>query len=365
MGQASLLLATKQWQKESACNINNICALNPIYLPAFEINAKIKEAVTNEDGRDMSPAPIIHDSKKEMRLAYKLILLYFMILGVTSCSSINPVRFAAIGDTPYHESDSELALLSETLESIAKKDIPFIVHVGDIFRGRTSCSPELYELRANVFHQSPIPFLVTIGDNEFNDCPDPQEAQYLFRKIILGNPPIRHEVMGKNNNIGPVHVTRQAEMIENVTWSYQNIDFIMFVLPQLPGDYPLSNEHISNMLDNNTTFIQERFNQAKQNQRDAIVMISHSDSFLCKLSVCATFNTMLEDEVNNFAKPTLWINGSNHNRTFMDGGYQELPHWWHLRPGSTPEEHWPEISFSPKTKRFSIKWLVGPAGEKE
>ena len=286
-------------------------------------------------------------------------------MGVTSCSSTNPVRFTAIGDTPYHESDSELALLSETLESIANKDIPFIVHIGDIFRGWTPCSPDLYELRAGVFHQSPVPFLVTIGDNEFNDCFDPDEAQALFRKIILGNPPIRHTVTGVDSDIQPVHVIRQAEMIENAAWSYQNIDFIMFVLPDMPGNYPLNAEQISKILEANTTFISKRFTHAKLNKREAIVMITHSEPALCVAQGCARFNAVLEKEVKRFAKPVLLINGSNHKRTFMNGGYQGIPHWWHLRPGSTPEEHWPEISFSLKTKHFSVKWIIGPAGEEE
>ena len=192
--------------------------------------------------------------------------------GITSCANLSQVRFTAIGDTPYFESDSELELLSETLASISKKNIPFIIHVGDIFRGWSPCSPDLYEYRAGVFKKSPVPLLVTIGDNEFNDCFEPEKAQGYFRKIILGNPPVKQTLKGYNDEIEPVHITRQAEMIENATWSFNNIDFILFVLPDLPGNYPLSTEQISTILDANTTFIRNGFKNAKHNQRDAVVL---------------------------------------------------------------------------------------------
>jgi len=291
------------------------------------------------------------------------------MIGLVGCASTSPVRFTAIGDTPYHESESELALLSETLASISKKNIPFIIHVGDIFRGWTPCSPDLYEYRAGVFKKSPVPFIVTIGDNEFNDCFEPEAAQGYFRKIILGNPPIKQTLKGYNDKQGygvdkdPIHITRQIEMIENSTWNFNNIDFIMFVLPDLPGNYPLSAEQISTILDANTTFICDGFKHAKLIQRDAVVLVTHSEPALCRVQGCERFNSIIEKEVKYFEKPVLLINGSNHKRTFVDGGYQDISTWWHLRPGNTPEEHWPEISFSPKTKRFSVKWITGPAGE--
>ena len=296
-----------------------------------------------------------------MQKIFRLFILYLTTLGVSSCAS--PVIFTAIGDTPYHESDSELELLSETLNAIAQKDIPFVVHVGDIFRGWTPCSPDLYEFRGRVFQRSPIPFLVTIGDNEFNDCFDPEEAQGHFRKIILGSPPLKQSVMGFNSDSKPVHVTRQAEMIENATWSFNNIDFIMFVLPDLPGNYPLSTEKISTILDANTNFINRGFKNAKHNKRDAVVLVTHSEPALCRVQGCEQFNSIIEKEVKQFENPVLLINGSNHKRTFVDGGYQGISTWWHLRPGNTPEAHWPEISFSHKTKRFSVKWMTGPAGK--
>jgi len=299
-----------------------------------------------------------------MLYLYKTLIVMFTMIGIVGCTSTNPVRFAAIGDIPYHESESELALLSETLESISNNNIPFIIHVGDIFRGWTLCSSDLYEYRAIVFKKSPVPFLVTIGDNEFNDCFDPKEAQGFFRKIILGNPPIKQTLKGYDVDKEPVHITRQAEMIENATWSFNNIDFIMFVLPDLPGNYPLSTEQISTILDANTNFIRKGFKYAKLNKRDAVVLVTHSEPALCRIQGCIEFNSVIEKEIRNFSKPVLLINGSNHKRTYVDGGYKQISKWWHLRPGNSPEELWPEISFSPQTNRFSVKWITGPAGEK-
>ncbi len=294
---------------------------------------------------------------------HKILMIALILTGMIGCASTSPVRFAAIGDTPYYESENELALLSETLESISKNNIPFIIHVGDIFRGWTPCSPDLYKYRAEIFKKSPVPLIITIGDNEFNDCFEPEEAQAYFREIILGTPPINQILKGYDNDKDSVHITRQVEMIENSIWSANKIDFIMFVLPDLPGNYPLSPEQISTILDANTKFIRDGFIKAKHNKRDAMVLVTHSEPALCRVQGCKRFNSMIEKEIKSFDKPVLLINGSNHSRTFVDGGYQDISNWWHLRPGNTPEEHWPEISFSSKTKRFSVKWIMGPAAE--
>jgi len=282
-----------------------------------------------------------------------IIILIFLI-GV-GCSN-NTVRFAAIGDTPYYESDSELLVVSEALNDIHNEGLPFVVHVGDIIRGSTSCSEKLFAMRAKIFSQSPIPFLITIGDNEFNDCKDPIKARNLFRKLILNNPPLKQTVKGASPNSNSFMVTRQRGMIENVTWRYNGVDFIMLVLPDLPGVYRLKKSELNKILSFNIKFLVENFNEAKKNNSHAVVLIMHSNPVTCRLKACSKFLETLKNEIKSFSKPVLFLNGSIHEREFEGAGYMGLSNLWHLRPGSEPEESWPEIIFSKRTNLFSVKW---------
>ncbi|VAW95562.1 hypothetical protein MNBD_GAMMA21-1486 [hydrothermal vent metagenome] len=296
-----------------------------------------------------------------MRHSTSLAIVGIFLVTMTGCSSLGQVRFSAIGDTPYYASDSELERLSETFDLMSTHGIPFVVHVGDIFRSWTPCSAELYKIRAAIFTKTPMPFLITLGDNEFNDCVDANKAQALFREIILGNPSTQQVVTGTNSAFAPIQVNRQKDMIENATWSVNNVDFIMLTLPDLPGNYPLGTDRINKILSANLTFMLDGFSNAIRNNRQSIVLIMHSDPTLCQVSGCNNFNNQLIEQVKKFKKPVLLINGSNHAREFLDGGYQALSNWSRLRPGNEPEELWPEITFSTINNRFVIKWHPGPS----
>lgn len=284
----------------------------------------------------------------------KIWSLSLLILFSSGCSNTQ-VRFAAIGDTPYYGSDSELLVVTNALSDIYNEGIPFVVHVGDIIRGGTSCSEKLFKQRAEVFSKSPIPFLITIGDNEFNDCKDPINARSRFRSLILKNPPVKQIISGANEHSDSIHVTRQREMIENVAWRYDDVNFIMLVLPDLPGVYRLKTSMLNEMLNLNVKFLVNNFKKAKEINSHAIVVIMHSNPKTCRLNVCAKFLKKLKEEIVLFEKPVLLINGSNHEREFEGPGYMEIPNLWHLRPGSEPEESWPEIIFSKESKLFSVK----------
>ena len=292
-------------------------------------------------------------------MSFKITYLFFIVLNLTACASSNILRFSVIGDTPYYESDSELAVLSESLNKMGQENIPFVIHVGDIIRSNTSCSKELFKMRANVFSNSPMPFLITIGDNEFNDCSKPEEALSNFRKIILGDPPLIQEVQGKDNNFFSIKVTRQKSIIENAKWTENNVDFIMLTLPDFPGKTKLTEELANLIFNANLEFLTTGFQSAKSNNRDAIVLIMHSDPRACNVKGCFDLNEIISKNINNFKKPVLLINGSDHSFIFEDE-FQGLSNWWHLRPGSEPEVRWPEITYSNKTNKFSVKWHKAP-----
>jgi len=293
-----------------------------------------------------------------MNLMIKYLSSCILIFSFIGYSYSDSVRFAALGDTPYFKSD--LGNLPKVLTLIGTHKIPFVVHVGDIFSGGIDCPRARYEARAKIFSKAPMPFVITLGDNEFNDCPQPQKARELFREVILGNPPIQQTISGADASISTLQVTRQAEMIENVSWNHNNVEFIMLVLPALPGAYPLSPSEINGMLKTNIVFLVKGFNNAKTNNRDAVVLMMHSDPAECNAYNCSDFNERIIQEVRDYGRPVLSINGSNHERVFLESGYQGVSTWAHLRPGWEPTSWWPDVSFSLTSQRFSVEWRDTP-----
>jgi len=290
-----------------------------------------------------------------MLMIAKIWTLFLVILFSAGCASTQ-VRFAAMGDTPYYADDIALLAISDVLNVMYKEEIPFVVHVGDIMRDGTSCSDEMFKRRADVFSSSPIPFLITIGDNEFNDCKDPVKARKRFQRIILNNPPVSQEITGIKESSGSIHVIRQPELIENAAWRYNGVDFIMLVLPDFPGNYRLKTSYTNKLIDLNIKFLISNFKKAKNNNSHAVVVIMHANPITCLIKACALFLKKLKDEISKFEKPVLLLNGSVHEQIFEGPGYLELPNLWHLRPGSEPEESWPEVIFSKQSKLFSVKF---------
>jgi len=292
----------------------------------------------------------------EIVLIFRHVFILPIIFFVNGCSTYQEVRFAAMGDTPYYESETELENVSMALNQMADKGVPFVVHVGDIIRSGTECSQALYQLRANIFSNSPIPFIITIGDNEFNDCRDPELARTHFINVILGNPPPIQWVSGKHNDVDPIKLTRQKAMIENAFWQMNGVTFILLAFPDLPGNFPLSQTQMGDIVRSNTDFLKATMQKAINNKHHAVVLIMHANPVNCLLPACTQFAESIKEEVTRFLKPVLLLNGSNHKSSFEKSGYLDIPNLSHLRPGNEPEVKWPEVIFSTQDNTFSVKW---------
>ncbi len=83
------------------------------------------------------------------------------------------VTFAAMGDVP--RSREEEGLLVRQLAQLPA-DVEFVVHLGDIKAGSTPCDERTYLKVAGLLATSQVPVLIVPGDNEWNDCPQPDCA---------------------------------------------------------------------------------------------------------------------------------------------------------------------------------------------
>jgi hypothetical protein len=92
--------------------------------------------------------------------------------------------FWAIADVPYTIQDGK-TLASRLKKLDSKAD--FLIHLGDIKRGFSPCDQNALDQADLIMKLSPVPVLMIIGDNEFNDCrTDPTIALKLWRKKFVG-----------------------------------------------------------------------------------------------------------------------------------------------------------------------------------
>jgi hypothetical protein len=75
--------------------------------------------------------------------------------------------FWAVADVPFtFENGQTLASQLPTLGA----DIDFFIRLGDLKNGKTPCNQEALDYVDSIMKLSPVPVLMIIGDNEFNDC---------------------------------------------------------------------------------------------------------------------------------------------------------------------------------------------------
>jgi hypothetical protein len=101
------------------------------------------------------------------------------------CETSKVLRFAVFADTPY-SSAQEQSLQSHITQLNQAATSLFVIHLGDIKGGykattqQNPCIQDYYVTVANIFHESSAPVFFIPGDNEWNDCEDPDQAWGLW-----------------------------------------------------------------------------------------------------------------------------------------------------------------------------------------
>ena len=87
------------------------------------------------------------------------------------------VSFALIGDVPYNA--VEAIKFDRVIDRINQdNDVRFVVHMGDIKSGSSTCDDATYVARFNQYQKLRAPFVYTPGDNEWTDCHRPAAGKF-------------------------------------------------------------------------------------------------------------------------------------------------------------------------------------------
>ena len=94
-------------------------------------------------------------------------------VSTVSVASASTISFWTIADTPY--SGSQAAALSEYF-TVIPQEAEFVIHLGDIKSGTSSCTLDVYQNVSSLLQGSSVPVFIIPGDNEYNDCSNPDAA---------------------------------------------------------------------------------------------------------------------------------------------------------------------------------------------
>ena len=114
-----------------------------------------------------------------------LFLLLCCIAAIVSSQEETTYTFCGIADVPYTNVQNEI-LWWQMTHDIPPKQCRFLIHLGDLQKGKELCTRERFERTAKTLRKSPVPVFVIPGDNDWNDCTNPQEGWELYQEIFNG-----------------------------------------------------------------------------------------------------------------------------------------------------------------------------------
>ncbi|MCG8606269.1 IPT/TIG domain-containing protein, partial [bacterium] len=202
------------------------------------------------------------------------------------------ITFSVTGDVPYGSGEvSEFQAIIDEHNLYSPSD--FIVHVGDIKSGGGSCGESHYTQMRDMLLTSAVPAYIVIGDNEWTDCSDQDQAwaywmTHLFEieSNFCATPPVeRHPV--------------QQDLFAFVQKG------VLFIGINLVGG---GND--SAILQADAEWISQQMVAKKSQVRAAVVFAQASGS--------GSFESDFAAASLAFGKPVLYIHGNDHGWKYKD-----------------------------------------------
>lgn len=231
---------------------------------------------------------------KSMKLINSLFL-YAIALTMISLSADRasaqglPITFSVLGDVPY--GPEEVPIFQGYIDDHNRySKSEFFIHVGDIMAEGEPCVEDHYTQTASILKGLEVPAYIILGDNEWNDCSDPDQALSYWKEHLLHL---------EQNFCGLPKIYYQDVRPDNFAFVKKGVLFIGISMPSGGG------ANASQRLKDNAEWIEYFFQNYVDSVRTAVVF-GHSD-------VGRAFISRFETAAVNFVKPVIYIMGNGHN----------------------------------------------------
>jgi hypothetical protein len=221
-------------------------------------------------------------------------LLLAIIINTGIIRSLHAdVVFTVFADTPYTHAESQN--LPHKLTEIDERS-KFIVHLGDIKSGNPPCTEKMYSDVSDIFSKSKIPVFIVPGDNEWNDCNDPDLAwQYWTKYFMHFDQRWPHEL----------NVSRQINRPENFSFVYKKV---LFIGINIVGGRVHDKAEWKQRLDDNLEWTLKSLADQEEKVQKAVI-IGHASPSKKHISY---FNGLV-NQSGIFSKPILYLHGDGHS----------------------------------------------------
>ena len=214
--------------------------------------------------------------------------------------------FTVIADAPYH--NGEFPVLEEVLSNLPE-ETRFVIHLGDIKSGSSSVNPDTYFSDvASTLQTSTKPIFIILGDNEYNDSPDPEGYFSVWKDNFL------YFDQNWSHGIGTMY---QDVRPENFSFVIQDT---LFVGINLVGSAIHDSDEWAERSADDLVWLQENFAQFGAETSNAVIF----EHAFPGHNGYEDFETGFVDLAQDFDRPILYMMGDLHNWT-LDNPYSSAP----------------------------------------
>jgi hypothetical protein len=257
--------------------------------------------------------PYTHQTLKVLKPSLKYWSLTIFLLLCLACrdnkdsdptgdyepsEEIAPISFTAIGDVPYNNEQRD-GLIEIISKHNALNESEFVIHVGDIKPGASECEEAVYQDVSEILKTFKVPTFIILGDNEYNDCTDPQQGLEFWNKYFLH--------FSENWNYEPP-ITYQPERSENFSWVRNKV---MFIGLNLVGSQAHDSLEWHNRLIQNGQWV-KKLMEEQGNKVKATVVFGHANMVEAGPDKFKPFTDMFRAASASFGKPVLLVQGDGH-----------------------------------------------------
>ncbi|MDQ1498765.1 MAG: hypothetical protein QOI86_2105 [Actinomycetota bacterium] len=237
-----------------------------------------------------------------------------------------PFRIGLIGDTGYTP-QAETNLL-KVRDSANASGLAFVVHDGDIWKGGTPCTDDrLRRVKATLNGFTTLVY--TPGDNEWQDCPDPEGRLPAIRRVFFST------TMSLGSR--PIPQDRQPNAPENARWERGGVVFATLDVPGPNGGGPATSA--------DAAWLDTTFDRAAAVKASAVMVIWQDDP---TDGTSSALVARLKRRATAFARPVVLVHGDTHQYK-LDRPWKDAPNLTRLETfaGFTPQ--WVLATVDPST----------------
>ncbi len=217
---------------------------------------------------------------------------------VDSTDTHTPTLFTVIGDVPYND-DQRDGLIAMIDAHNAKATSEFVVHVGDIKPGADPCDETVYEDVSGLLRNFTAPTFMVLGDNEYNDCNNPEDALALWNQYFLH--------FNENWDF-PYTIDYQEVRPENFAWVENGV---LFLGLNLVGSSVHDQSEWDTRLADDAVWVEQQFEIRKDSIQTAVVF-GHANMTEVGPEKFNSFTDRFRASAEAFGKPVLYMQGDGH-----------------------------------------------------